>query len=111
MAQNDTNPGSYPLDINSGFIYWRWTEANLRLADDLIRIPPFWHVDEARVNVLMKERGTPHALLDARVFPNGNMLLRHFDELDDGAVALRANYNNGRGGEEGMLRKMGLRYL
>ena len=59
----------------------------------------------------MKERGTPHALLDARVFPNGNMLLGHFDELDDGAVALRANYNDGRGGKEGMLRKMGLRYL
>jgi hypothetical protein len=104
VAQNDTNPGPYPLDINSGFICWRWTEANLRLADDLIRIPPFWHVDEARVNVLMKERGTPHALLDARVFPNGN-------KLDDGAVALRANCNDGRGGKEGMLRKMGLWYL
>jgi hypothetical protein len=56
------------------------------------------------VNVLMKERGTPHALLDARVFPNGN-------KLDDGAVALRANCNDGWGGKEGMLRKMGLWYL
>ena len=59
----------------------------------------------------MKERGTPHALLDARVFPNGNMLLRHFDELGDGVVAFHANYNDGRGEKEGMLRKMGLWYL
>ena len=59
----------------------------------------------------MKERGTPHALLDARVFPTGNMLLRHFDELGDGVVAFHANYNDRREQKVEMLRDMGLWYL
>jgi hypothetical protein len=111
VAQNDTNPGSYPLDINSGFMYWRCTASNAALADDMIKVPPFWHIDQARVNSLLHERGTPHALLDVWEFPNGHMFLAHRDELDDGeVVAFHANYNDGRDEKEDMLRKMGLWY-
>lgn len=111
LAQNDTNPSSYPLNINSGFMYWRWTETNLRLVNDIITVPPFWYIDQARVNLIMLERGTPHMILDEYKFPNGHMFLDHFDELDDEVIAFHANYNDRQGQKEGMLRKMGLWYL
>ena len=111
LAQNDTNPSSYPLNINSGFMYWRWTDSNLRLVNDIITVPPFWHIDQARVNLIMLERGTPHTILDEYKFPNGHMFLEHFDELDDEVVAFHANYNDRQGQKEGMLRKMGLWHL
>jgi hypothetical protein len=36
MAQNDTNRVVYPLNINSGFMYWKSTRENLELINDII---------------------------------------------------------------------------
>jgi len=41
VAQNDTNPTNYELDINSGFMYWKATADNLELIDDIIK-GEFW---------------------------------------------------------------------
>jgi len=106
VAQNDTND-NYSLSLNSGFMYWRRTPGNLDLIQDIITVPPFWHVDQARVNARMHNRSTPHTLLDVHRFPNGAQASYHFDELTD-AVVLHANWNSKREEKEEMLRKMGL---
>lgn len=112
VAQNDTNPSSYPLNINSGFMYWRWTPSNVRLIRDVITVPPFWHIDQARVNSIMMERDVPCTILDRHRFPNGNMYLNHRNELiDDDIVAFHANYNDKMEQKVDMLRSMGLWYL
>ena len=109
VAQNDTN-NAYQLSLNSGLMYWKNTTQNRDLIQDIITVPPFWHVDQARVNSRMYNHSTPHTLLDAYLFPNGHMLNDHFDKLND-TVVFHANWNSERGQKEGMLRKMGLWFL
>ena len=36
VAQNDTNPTNYELNINSGFMYWKRTPDNLDLIKDIL---------------------------------------------------------------------------
>ena len=111
VAQNDTND-NYELSLNSGFMHWRHTPDTLDLIEDIITVPPFWHVDQARVNARMHNRTTPHTLLDARAFPNGWMFLHHFDALrDDIIVAFHANFNDKKSQKVEMLEKMGLWYV
>ena len=64
IAQNDTN-NAYQLSLNSGFMYWKNTLQNRDLIHDIITVPPFWHVDQARVNSRMYNHSTHHTLLDA----------------------------------------------
>ncbi|KAL7525133.1 hypothetical protein ACHAXR_002897 [Thalassiosira sp. AJA248-18] len=109
VAQNDTND-SYQLSLNSGFMYWKRTSQNLDLINDIITVPPFWHVDQARVNARMHNRSTPHTLLDAFNFPNGNMLNNFFHRLDD-IVVFHANFNDKQYQKEEMLSKAGLWFL
>jgi hypothetical protein len=111
-AQNDTNPSSYPLDINSGFMYWKYSLSNIQLINDIITIPPFWYIDQSRVNFMMENQSTPHALLSTLEFPNGQMFLHHKDLLImDNIVVFHANYNSKQGEKENMLREMGLWFL
>lgn len=109
IAQNDTTT-QYVLSLNSGFMYWRNTPQNMKLIDDIINIPPFWHVDQARVNRMLYDQKSPHTLLDAFKFPNGAMLNRFFKDLDD-IVVLHANWNSKRIEKEEMLQRAGLWFL
>eukprot|EP00585_Thalassiosira_rotula_P020158 CAMPEP_0196203228 /NCGR_PEP_ID=MMETSP0912-20130531/5764_1 /TAXON_ID=49265 /ORGANISM="Thalassiosira rotula, Strain GSO102" /LENGTH=250 /DNA_ID=CAMNT_0041477297 /DNA_START=34 /DNA_END=783 /DNA_ORIENTATION=- len=106
IAQNDTNK-HYELSLNSGFMYWRRTDENLDLIHDIITVPPFWHIDQARVNTRMYKRNTPHTTLDLFHFPNGNFFTSHFNEMYD-IVVLHANWNNKQHEKENMLRKANL---
>ena len=111
-AQNDTNRASYPLDINSGFMYWKYSLSNIQLIHDIITIPPFWHIDQSRVNFMLENHSTPHQLLSTLQFPNGQMFLHHRDMLNmSNIVVFHANYNSKQGEKENMLREMGLWFL
>lgn len=111
-AQNDTNPTSYPLDINSGFMYWKYSSSNLQLIQDIITIPPFWHIDQSRVNFMLEHHSTPHQLLSTLHFPNGQMFLHHKDILNmSNIVVFHANYNSKQDEKEHMLREMELWFL
>ncbi len=70
-------------------------------------MPPFWHIDQSRVNTRMFQRKTPHTLLDAYTFPNGGMYFGHFDKLKD-VVVFHANWNNKLHQKQEMLQKSGL---
>ncbi len=37
IGQNDTNSEMYKLNLNSGFMYWKATERNMELIDDIIK--------------------------------------------------------------------------
>lgn len=37
IGQNDTNSEMYKLNLNSGFMYWKATETNIELIDDIIK--------------------------------------------------------------------------
>mmetsp|Transcript_10379 Transcript_10379/g.24926 ORF Transcript_10379/g.24926 Transcript_10379/m.24926 type:complete len:450 (+) Transcript_10379:166-1515(+) len=104
IAQNDTT-GQYKLSLNSGFMYWRNTPANRQLIDDMITTVPFWWVDQARVNWLLHNRSTPHTLLDAELFPNGNMMNHFWDKIEDKAVMIHANWNSKYSEKQQMLAK------
>jgi hypothetical protein len=70
-------------------------------------VPPFWHIDQSRVNTRMFERKTPHTLLDAYIFPNGAMYNNHFEKLKD-MVVFHANWNSKLHEKQEMLQKTGL---
>ena len=115
IAQTDTGSSSvYSLDINSGFMYWRSTNDTIDLIWDIITVPLFWHVDQARVNSRMQNRSTPYSLLDSYKFPSGNLINGRYkngvDTLADAVVA-HANWNSKFGEKETMLRKMGQWFL
>lgn len=74
-----------------------------------VSVPPFWHIDQARVNQRMQNHSTPHTLLDAYRFPNGNMFQIHLKDLVD-VVALHANWNENLPAKVDMLQKMKLWY-
>ena len=73
-------------------------------------VPPFWHIDQARINQRMQNHSTPHTVLDAYKFPNGFMALKHPSELVD-IVVLHANWNDKRHEKVDMLENAGLWYL
>lgn len=109
VAQNDTN-NAYELSLNSGFMYWKRTPQNLDLIHDIITVPPFWHIDQARVNTRMKNHSTPHTLLDTHTFPNGYMYYQYFDELNN-IVAFHANWNDNYQKKVEMLQNVSLWFL
>lgn len=109
IAQDDTSK-AYELSINSGFMYWKNTPQNFEVIEDVIKVPPFWHIGQSRVNTRMHNHSTPHTLLDKYRFPNGHMFLEHFDMLTD-IVVFHANWNDSRDKKVGMLQKAGLWYL
>ena len=78
----------------------------------LTTVPPFWHVDQARVNTRMHNRSTPHTLLAVNKFPNGAQLDSIIDnnKIDD-CVIFHANWNSKRDEKVDMLKKMGLWFL
>jgi hypothetical protein len=93
-------------------MYWKYSTSNIQLINDIITIPPFWYIDQSRVNFMMENHTTPHALLSTFEFPNGQMFLHHRDILNmDNIVAFHANYNSKQGEKENMLREMGLWFL
>ena len=110
-----TAPASgYSMNINSGFMYWRSTNDTIDLIWDIITVPPFWHIDQSRVNAMIKNRSTPYSLLDSYKFPQGNRIMGRYekgvDTLADTVVA-HANWNDKFGEKEALLRKMGLWFL
>jgi len=109
VVQNDTSH-NYELSINSGFMYWKRTPQNLDLIQDILTVPPFWHIDQSRVNTRMYNRSTPHTLLDAYKFPNGKMYLDQLDKLTD-IVVFHANWNDKLHEKQKMLQKIGLWFL
>ncbi|KAL7492556.1 hypothetical protein ACHAWT_001673 [Skeletonema menzelii] len=107
IAQNDTNPTVYELNINSGFMYWKRTDQNLDLIHDIITVPPFWHVDQVRVNTRMYKRNTPHTILDTFLFPNGAATI----EMMGDSIILHANWNDKQHEKENMLKRANLWFL
>jgi len=107
IAQNDTNPMVYELNINSGFMYWKRTDQNLDLIHDIITVPPFWHVDQVRVNTRMYKRNTPHTILDTFLFPNGAATI----EMMGDSIILHANWNDKQHEKENMLKRANLWFL
>ena len=73
-------------------------------------VPPFWHIDQSRVNARMANHSTPHTLLDASSFPNGFMYYNYRKDLND-VVAFHANWNEKWEEKQGMLENMSLWYL
>ena len=110
VFQNDTTD-QYELSLNSGFMFWKATLQNVNLTNDLISVPPFWHIDQARVNTRLYNQSIPHTVLDAFKFPNGNMLNHYLEEIKDDMVVAHANWNNKWEEKRDMLKKAGLWYL
>eukprot|EP00546_Thalassionema_frauenfeldii_P015846 CAMPEP_0178915602 /NCGR_PEP_ID=MMETSP0786-20121207/12114_1 /TAXON_ID=186022 /ORGANISM="Thalassionema frauenfeldii, Strain CCMP 1798" /LENGTH=272 /DNA_ID=CAMNT_0020588723 /DNA_START=316 /DNA_END=1131 /DNA_ORIENTATION=+ len=111
IAQNDTSI-SYELSINSGFMYWKHTDANRKLIQDVITIPPFWWIDQSRVNTVLHNQSTPHVLLDANLFPNGYMIRTFIENNQTSAqnnvIVAHANWNVGSAEKRSMLESLGL---
>jgi len=120
FAQNDTSV-AYQLSLNSGLMYWKSTDANRKLIHDIITIPPFWWIDQSRVNTVMHNQSTPHVLLKADQFPNGNIIknFQHRIVLNGSTnltnkelvVIAHANWNVGSQEKQTMLESIGLWYL
>jgi Nucleotide-diphospho-sugar transferase len=91
IAQNDTNPSQNQLNMNSGFMYWRYTQQNLNLSQTLVKDMIWWHIDQARVNSLLFTRMINVTILHTTQFPNGAVLtqLKHLNDT----VAVHANWN------------------
>jgi hypothetical protein len=106
IAQDDTNPNNYKLNMNSGFMYWRQTPQNLNLSQALIKNTEWWHIDQTRVNNLLWERGINVTLLNRTQFPNG-AILSELKTLND-SVAVHANWNDHLDDKRKVLTKHGL---
>lgn len=84
---------------------------NRNLSDRLIRDRPFWMIDQHRVNDILHNLSTPHTLLDANRFPNGNMLNMYWTVIQNDVVVAHANWNTGYMEKQIMLEQAGLWYL
>jgi hypothetical protein len=93
VAQNDTNEG-FSLNMNSGFMFWRNSELTRNLSQSLIRDMIWWHIDQARVNILLWERNISHTILPTWLFPNGHILSLLKDHQLNDTVAIHVNWND-----------------
>ena len=91
IAQNDTNPVNYKLNINSGFMYWRHTQQNLNLSQALVKETVWSYFDQTRVNELLWERRVNATILNTTQFPNG-FSLWGLTTLND-TIAVHVNWN------------------
>jgi hypothetical protein len=106
IAQNDTNPGNYKLNMNSGFMYWRHTAVNVNLSRAVIKDMEWWQIDQKRVNDLLWHQGINVTILPTREFPNGHSLSK-LKTLND-TVAVHANWNDHFDDKKQVLEKHGL---
>jgi hypothetical protein len=109
IAQNDTNPKNYKLNMNSGFMYWRQTPLNVNLSQAVIKDMEWWEIDQTRVNNLLWSRGVNVTILPTTQFPNG-FSLSHLKTLND-TVAVHVNWNDHFDDKKQALEKHGLWWM